>query len=461
MTFWDNNNLFGFLLVFLGLRKSTKIKKTRRNSLKKMIQRKVICKKIRHPERQRQPRNLIRNIYREVYNEELSPTMQSIYSNDSESEGDSDSEQIPTQHKVNSTIKKWYYSLISWGYSVIISMFLLVQPIYLLYYIFTHENIQFYWSSFFFGIIPFVQYILSLIYFRTSHFEDFYLSKEYVDPKCFPSMNVFVVLIILGTFVSNILNQLVLLGMFNLERDDGEFPNFSDYQYRPLISLFLWIVWTYGRFTVFTNLTIFSLVFCKHCKIIHNYVKKLERNCSINALTINTITQEVLNIRHNLEESIDLFKNIFSSFTLLGAIGFGFFMERIQNGNFELFPWHLFVIYALMQIVFLVIVLRVSSNKESLSDYIRQPKFIDKFLKRYNTWEIQEKFKGDINMVQLNILEENASTLDWMVLNDIFNEQWTEFKVMGIDISNGALIKQGIVIVTLIVTINQIFLNNQ
>ena len=51
----------------------------------------------------------------------------------------------------------------------------------------------------------------------------------------------------------------------------------------------------------------------------------------------------------------------------------------------------------------------------------------------------------------LNLEEENASMMDWIILDRLLNEKWAEFSVMGIDVSDGTLIKRGITLVTLIV----------
>lgn len=473
MTIFCDNYLLDYILVFLGLRfcLSKKQKKVKKGTFARIVRRNIISKRLTHPESQRQPRRLVRDMYRNFYHRDLSPDQDNrIIRSDSDKSDDNGNIERKVKlnigmsrskkifNKVCNFIQNNYRLTLSWLYSGSIIALLSIQPIYGLYHLIDRvdDNVNFYRASLFFNLIPVSQYILALAYFNTSHFEDFFLSKEYIDPKCFPSLNTIIILIILITIVLNIISQFIILGQFSLERSDSEFPDFSSFSYSNLILAFLWVIWVYGRITLFLNLTVFTLIFCKHCAILSGYVKKLKKNCRVNALTINKITQEVLNIRYNLEQSIDMFKNIFSLFTLFGTIGFGFFLERIQNGNFELFPWHQLVIYLVTQIVFVVMVYRVSQNKDSLSDYIRQPVFIDKFLKRYSPIEIRQKFGENMDLISLNIQEENASTLDWMVLNDIFNEEWTEFKVMGIDISDGALIKKSLVFVTLVVTVNNL-----
>ena len=457
--FLNDNYLFDYLLLFLGLRGRITQRKTTKKNIKGFIQRRTISKRKLQPEQQRQPRRLVRDVYQRVYERDLSPDSRNIepYISDSDEEQNNNTLmniQLNVRMKTSNM-----QGFASWLYTFFIGSILGTQPVYTLYYIVTSvdENHNFYWASLFFNLIPFVQYVLSVDYFMRSHFEDFYISK-FVNYK-FPGMNTFVCLVVVLNFIISLFNQLVLSGILSTESNDSEFPGFESYRNSITINIYLIVLWVYARSIIYINLTVFCLVFYKHCKILSNYVRKLKNNTFDNILTINNITQEVLGIRYEMEESIDLLKNIFSSFTLLGAIGFGFFIERLKNGNFQFFPWNQFIIYVIIQIIFIVIIFRVAINKQKLSDYIRQPAFIDKFLKRYNPAEVKDKFKDNIEIVILNIEEENSSTLDWIVLNDIFNEDWTEFKVMGIDISNGELIKKGFVIVGLIVGLNS-FINN-
>jgi hypothetical protein len=449
MGFWGGDHLFGYLLIFLGLRTRTIQRKTTRKTIKGILQRRTVSSRKLNPDNQRQPRRLVRDVYRSVYDRDLSPDSCKLepYRSDSDHENENIGVRLNVMMKTSSSV-----GVLSWVYTLFIGIVLCVQPVYTSWYLLTKDttNNTFYLSSLFFNLIPIVQYILSVVYFSTSHFDESYNNCY----SCFPSLNVFVVLLFMGMLSVSVFSQLLVVGGFSLARVDGEFPGYDDYDNKILINVFLWVAWVYGKLAVYTNLTVFSLVFCKHCRVLSDYVKKLKKNCFEDVLTINNITQEVLGIRYDIEESIDAFRNIFSSFTLLGAIGFGFFLEQVKEGNFDFFPWHQFVVYIVIQVVFFIIIFRVSKTKENLSDYIRQPFFIKKFLKRYNPTETRDKFDNNTIIVILNIEEENASTLDWIILNDIFGEDWTEFKVMGIDMSDGSLIKKGFVMVALIVGIN-------
>lgn len=416
-------NIFNYLLIFLGLRKKGH-SVTTKNKLKNIISRKVIQKK--EYNEPKTPRNIVREIYKRTYNKELSPP------NSPEITIGSREIKLNISIHNNKRKQKFILNVISWMYTLFIFLILCIKPIISIYNIVKTSNKIPLLSVLFFQLIEPFQYILSIIYFSTTHFEDFFLSNRNLDPKCFPNIN---------TLTYIIISVLTIIIVFNFLYNSYNFTN--NYILNIFIELFSWI---YGRLVIYINLTCFSLIFCKHSKIIEQYVNKVQQaNISNqNILTINIITQDILIIRNELEDSIDKFKNIFSSFTLLGTIGLALFFE--SKGKI---PWNQLIIYLIVQTIFIIIVLRVSSYQKKLTDHIRQPLFVKKFLKRYTLLDINEKFEDNRNMVLFNLQEENSSMLDWIILDRLLNEQWAEFSVLGINISNGELIKRGIAIVTI------------
>lgn len=457
-------NIFYSVLYFLGLRKNKPHHNPegKTNKFTNFIKRNVFQKndtQIEHPKLS-QPRKITRFLYQKKFGYNLSPdtTFRSIEENIPEIK-------LNINMQIDNNKKKFKDKIIqdiglpcvSWIYTIFILTILSVQPLYILTYIIEeeNENTNFYMSNLFFNLIPPIQYILAIKYFSTDHFERTYINNNKCNPNCFPKLNKLTIILITFVFLRIIFNFLVLLTNISfIERNDGQFPNFNNFTLtsKIFIGIFLFLSWLYGSFIEFINLMCFSLIFCKHSKIINNYVKTLQ-NEKKGILTINDITQETIEIKYELEKSIDHFKNIFSSFTLLGAIGFGFFIDRIQNGNFTLFPWDSFIIYIIVQIIFLVVIIQVSNNIDNLSSFVREPRFIEKFLKRYTLRDIREKF-NDPQLVIINMEEENASTIDWMLLQSILKENWTDFQVMGVSVSDFNLIKKGLVLVTLIVAFN-------
>ncbi len=445
----NKNEIFYNILLFLGLRRTTNTQPIETNNLfLDLLKRNIITKQ--STKTPKTPRNLTREIYKKRYNKDLSPNNSPLIEQQRSQQLNINIEKAIIQHTKKKQKKQFLLTTLSWIYTTIVFSILCISPIYTIINL-SKQQSNFLYSTLFFLLIEPTQYILSLIYFSTCHFEKFFINTHNFDPQCFPNTNILCLAIILFIIILGTINFVIVIDVFK------ENPNIPETLTgnEPIDFVIQLLSWIYGRLTIYINLLCFSLVFCKHCKIIQSYVKKLEQEnlSNTNVLSINIITQDILLIRNELEESIDRFINIFSLFTLLGAVGFGFFIERIKVGNFDLFPWNELIVYVIVQMVFIIIIYRVRSYQEDLIDYVRQPLFVEKFLKRYTVRDIQEKF-DDPAMISLNLDEENSSQLDWIILDRLLNEQWAEFKVMGIDISNGELIKRGIALVSILIAIN-------
>ena len=339
----------------------------------------------------------------------------------------------------------------NWSYTFFIMMLLIIQPIYTLVVIIqteTNNEIP-YLSSFFYQLISPIHYYYAIQYFSTDHFEQFYYQNNL---KSF--LDVLTYCIIGFTFTNLGIN----IGRITRSEYDIEFPLYGDFTSTPqiLIIIYLIFTWIYSNLIVCTNLMCFCLVFTKHKHIIFNFSSKImDDECG---MTLNEIMQELSTIVYNFKNSIGQFQNIFSSFTFFGAISFGFYIERFRQSNFELLPWNTFVTYIIMQIMFFMTILRVSQTKNGMTDFVKNPSYIRKYVKRYTVNDIRERFNADTTeLVIANMIEENAGIIDFMTLNQLFLDDWVEFKFFGFNIANFGLIKKGIVIVGLVVAANSIF----
>lgn len=436
--------LIDYLLIFLGLRKNVpqKQKLTRHLTTKKVIQRKLVIDRRPLPDNQRQPRSLTRELYRNRNLRELSPDPQSGY--DSPVSSDSDGEH---KHSVVRTIEKNSGGFMSWAYSLFVFSVLSVQPVYSLWYTLTDnqkDDPNVYIASLFFNLIPVTQYILAIRYFQTTHFDDSTYKINWDG---------YVVGIIALVIATNVISQIIISGVLDTEHNDGDFPGYETFTYRVPLSIFLWVSWTYGKMVLYTNIVCFSVIFLNHRKTIRKYVTILNKT---NDKTVNVITNDVLRVRNEFELSKKRLKGVFSMYTILGAIGIGLFLDRIQDGNFKLFPWQQFILYSITQLLFLFVVITVNKARNDLAECVRKPIFIDRYLKRYDLYEITTKMGTDTQMVCLNVLEENATIMDWMLLNDLINENWTSFTVLGIDMADGNLINKSLVFVSLVVLLYNI-----
>ncbi len=444
-------SVFYNLLYFLGIRKCGD------NSFAKQIKKQTkYTRKVRAYKDKygvvSQPRQITRFMYQKHNQCDLSPpaTLQCIEipTFNSDSVGSNDSE----AHNVCLSVMSF---LDDWSYTIFIVLLLIGLPIHTLYYIITHlddgtSELLPYYSSLFTQLVRPVQYYYCMQYFSTDHFEQFYYKnnlKDFLD-----NITYFILFFATSNLIINMTRIIT-------SEYDIEFAGYSEYSQLPRfgISVILFFSWIYGNLVVYTNLVCFCLVFYKHKNIIETFKKNVYSDeCE---LTLNKIQEQLTNIVFEYKTSIGHFERIFSSFTLLGGIALGFYIERFRTGDFSYFPWNNFIVYILMQIMFFFTILDVNGCKNGMTDFIKNPKYTKKYIKRYTIEDIKLRFgedEKDEKYILMNTVEENAAIVDFIALNQLFNDNWSQFKFFGFDIADFGLIKKGMVIVSMIIAINQL-----
>lgn len=443
------SNFFYGLLNILGLRKTSdpiiaKDKITFTDIIERVIlQNKDIKKDVTINQ---QPRVVTRYLYRRQRKVNLSPKIPTITGNNS----------VITNVNVKSppklTIgKKMWLFISNWWYSIFIFAIISFQPIYT-FSIIVSDDHPFeipYLSNFFLQLIPPFQYYHSIKYFRTDHFENIYkYSKKRI------SLNNYTFIITLITTINIIVN---LIRLFSIGYD-GDFPKFHSYDTpaKYVILAFLNISWTFGYLIILTNLVCFTIVFGIHSKIIKEFSDGiLNPNC---IFTLNEILVNLFPIIYHLKASITEFQRIISSFTFLGAISLGLFIDRLKNGNLEFFPWNLFIMYIIIQFIFFWVILSMNGCKNGMSDFIINPEYANRYIKRYSIEQIEDHFgkdeEKDYTLLLINQQEETGSIVEWQTLCDLLDSDWTEFKFFGINIADFELIKRGVALVAIILGIH-------
>lgn len=467
-------DLFSKLLVFTGLRKEYVVSSTENKGIINFIKRRTITSKkeilyAKDNDIYSQPRNITRTVYERTYNRALSPIghirndvvidVPPIQGLDNVGNNDELREQF-RREQLKDDIKENLKITFSWLYTFFIILILWVQPLYtLIHVIKENKDLTFHMPTLCFDFIYPIQYIFCLIYFSNDHFEDFYLGKEKELNKKFPSREIIVIFSILFV-VAGIL--FLFIGLFvknDIIYPDLIFPELFSFNLasQVFIIITLTVSWIMGRITLFIQVCVFCITFCKHCLIIKKFIKFISKEKPDDLITINGLSMKIIQIRYDLETSVDNFKNFFSALTLLGAVSIGFLIEIIKEEKYDGFPWISFSFYLIFQLIFLIIINKVENYRENLVSYIRNGRFVKKYLYRYNENEIAEKFQDNTDMIVLNFSEENSTTIDWLVVNNILSEGWSQFTVLGIPVSDGSLIKRGIALVTLIITFNGYF----
>ena len=191
-----------------------------------------------------------------------------------------------------------------------------------------------------------------------------------------------------------------------------------------------------------------------------------------NNVCLSNLIIKIAKTKYEIGKTINLFNDIISYTTVLGGISLAIFIrdlfphgfDKNTNLNFDdhdRYLIHPIILYISNQITLILIMRRYSYARENILHFIKSIDFISRFLMRTSTEKIAQKSNGNLGIVTLNILEDSATTLDWLILGNMLSEKWLDFNIFGISTSDGKLIKQSIGIGgTLIFIVNFLQNNN-
>jgi len=187
-------------------------------------------------------------------------------------------------------------------------------------------------------------------------------------------------------------------------------------------------------------------------KKIKSQIEKNEFDFEENVCLSNLILK-LAKTKDEIEKTINFFNGIISYTTILGGISLAIFIRDVfPNGtrsnfnfqNHDRYLLHPLNLYLFNQIVLIINMSRYSYARENILHFIKSIDFINRFLTRVSTERIVKRSNCNLNLVTLSMLEDTATTLDWLILGNMLSERWLDFTVFGISTSDGKLIKQSI-----------------
>lgn len=325
-------------------------------------------------------------------------------------------------------------------YFIIINLILLIQPIYTLI-MFSNDTYKIkYLTSFFLHINLFIIHLWCKMYFKTNHFESINMCKTFKGT-----------LIITSSILSIVINLVDMTSFYN------EYHWLNTFNSKILFFILISIEWIYSRLVIFLFVYTFMFVINQHIdklKKIKVQIEKNEFDFEENVCLSNLIIK-LAKTKDEIEKTINLFNGIISYTTILGGISLAVFIKDVfphgftKEFNFEdhdRYLLHLIILYIFNQIILLINMSRYSYSRGDILHFIKSIDFINRFLTRLSTEKIIKKSNGNLNLVTLNILEDSATTIDWLILGNMLSEKWLDFTVFGISTSDGKLIKQSITI---------------
>jgi hypothetical protein len=305
----------------------------------------------------------------------------------------------------------------SWMYTFTVFSILMVNPICSA----IDQNVP----VVFFSFIPVVQFISGVMYHSTSHFEDWW--NEYPDKNNYGvtynklSLAVFSIFAVCcATLVSTVLNG---------------------YWYIIVSVIF-------GIFAVSLSVVEFWFIFYKHLCVVNDFSKRVNKFED----EINDLVKGLSKIKFDLDTSINAFKNELALTTLLGGISIGYGVLCLNDLNCKAdFPWGCVVLFCMHQIVLFCIARYLDNRKNEIERISKHPIFIQKYVSRVSTEELSKRYNNDINMIVIEIVEDNASTLDCQLFYSVVSSSWDQFVVLGCGVANGEYIQKGALVVSVIV----------
>lgn len=368
-----------------------------------------------------------------------------------------------TSNVKNDTITK--YNIYQFFYHLIIFGIILFDTISIVILLINNKFNYFPPSIFFSLLIP-IEYILAILYFNNSHFDIFYLNDRNTELlNCIPKILYIIMAVLITSIISIILSisfKVVDISGYNKDFDIFHY-NEQPVYIKIIIILFDSIKLFFGRTVLLINMTSFTIVFCKHIKIIE-YISNLLVNDiyhSYDIKQLSNICKYISRIRHELHISIKLLEQIFSMSTIFGAVAIGYIVNTLGKFNLRELDIFSIVLFGLIQSIFFYIVYKVTNLKEDLHKLINSPKISQKFLSRlnnncihYNCHNENDIYIDKIDKM-MRIQHDNATSIDWLILNNILNQKWTEFSVFGMTLEDGAILKKFIVLGTIFILVLQ------
>lgn len=351
-------------------------------------------------------------------------------------------------------------------YSLCIFIILCIEPMYLFYNMCINKNDNFveYMLLFLMNINTPINYIWAKYYFSSNHFDLFINtcrrnSNENNENSNESDCNNYSAMC--SSYISTIIILTGISIVISLIR-----PNtfYNEYYYisffnRPIgISLII-LEWIYCRLTYCFILSTFTIVFCKHIQDI----KKLIRDIKTNEIDLEDsycltkLIKEITHLRNTIEISIKFYNTLLSFITITGGISIAIFsrqqyvkFDRMREFNFEDHEYYIvqgYMLYVICQSIFFYTVIRYSTIRTQLSKLIQGSSFVNRFLTRWSTSKMKRKCKDSNEIKQYNkmilvIEQENATSIDWMILEKLCSYTWMDFSILGISTQDGTLIKK-------------------
>ena len=341
--------------------------------------------------------------------------------------------------------------ILSWIYSLII-LLLLATPVLLYIHKFNKDGIYHFPYILFYLIYP-IQYIFSILYYSDDHYDRLIhkWDTSYIkrDKLVLSKKDVSAIIIIFVSFIISIATLILAVN----DKYSSEYKEYID---KNLLYTLLFFEWVYGRTLLLYNLFVFFFTFHTHLEDMQKNVDFLTKSNWIfykDTKRISDICISIIINKFELEESITKLQNIFSSSTILGTLAFCLVWLNYKDHGCDYYLGTLCIIYALIQLYFCGIIIFISKQQKSMVESIRHPIFAAHWLQRVK--DIYKKNSPSLEKQYISI-EENGTSIDWLILNTILQEKWVNFEFFGVPLQDGNLVRRCFGLAVMILGINKV-----
>ena len=227
-----------------------------------------------------------------------------------------------------------------------------------------------------------------------------------------------------------------------------------------IINILLNISEFYGIFLYLNNILFFILIFVKLLQDIYIIYDDLNNNIEKNNKKgLIDFFHKIVNLKNIVTYTINDFNYILNIFTIINLFSLGLLYHIFDFLvlNNKIYFIILFIFFCIVELLCLSIVILITTYRTDIFNKIYDPLFVNNFIKRYDINTFNDMFEiqlevNNINVNQItlfNILEENSTSIDWIILNITLNSKWVDFDLFGIKIYNLNSINQIIVLAAL------------
>ena len=204
----------------------------------------------------------------------------------------------------------------------------------------------------------------------------------------------------------------------------------------------------YSLAIVVTYTTFFLTMFCERKKEITEFICNVEDRDNEDPIPINEMLIKLSRYKYKLQNTINVFAYMFSLVTVTGAIGCLMFYRSYSDATkYDLFITSDFVFWFIIQTTFYYTSGQIATFKKKITYVIGYPEYIHVNLYRPDRDPTTLVLRASELQDDANQLE---TTIDWLAVNTILNENWCELTVLGISIHSPENLERILTVFTVI-----------